>query len=87
MTYTGQIGLVQHPQTLVEYGIDWVTDSPVHHAVLGISETECVSAEPGGARIRQINEYPDAYWSQFNLTDSERAGIVAKATDMLRTPY
>jgi hypothetical protein len=86
-SYTAQIGLVPHPQTFVEYGIDWVTNSPVFHAVVAVSETECMSAEPGGARIRQISEYPDAYWSQFHLSDTERTAIVTKANDMLGTPY
>jgi hypothetical protein len=84
---TGQIGLVPHPQTLVECGIDWATSSPVFHAVCGISATECMSAEPGGARTRQLTEYPDAYWSDFPLTEPERTAIVAKANDMLGTPY
>jgi hypothetical protein len=87
MPYTAQIGLVPHAQSPIEHVIDWFTSSQVHHAVIAISETECVSAEPGGARIRQISEYPDTHWSNFPLTDANREVIVAKANSMLGTPY
>jgi hypothetical protein len=87
MRYTGQIGLIPHAQTPAEHLIDWVTISPVHHAVLAVSETECMSAEPGGARIRPISRYPDAFWSDFPLTDAKRAVIVAKANSMIGLPY
>jgi hypothetical protein len=87
MKYTGQIGLVPHPHTPIEYLINLFTRSSVYHAVLAVSETECVSAEPGGVRIRQISEYPDAHWSDFPLTDMKRAVIVAKAKSMLTLPY
>jgi uncharacterized protein YycO len=84
---TGQIGLVPHPQSLVEWGIEWWTRSTVHHAVIAISETECVSAEPNGARLRPIDYYPDAYWSHFDLTEPQKTAAVKFATDHIGTPY
>ena len=87
MTYTGQIGLVPHPHTPFEYLIDWITVSRVHHAVIAISETECVSCEAGGARIRQISEYPDAHWSEFPLTAGERDTIVNFGRTRIGRPY
>jgi hypothetical protein len=84
---TAQIGLVPHPHTPFEYIIDWVTVSPVHHAVLAINETQCVSAEPGGVRIREISEYPDAYWSAYELTALERETIVAYGRSVIGRPY
>lgn len=84
---TGQIGIVPHPHTFVEHAIDWVTKSPVHHAVLAISPTKCVSCESGGARLRNISDFPDAYWSAFDLTTVERDTIVAFGNSKLGKPY
>ena len=84
---TGQIGLVPHPHTPVEFAIEWWTRAPVHHAVLAVDEEQCVSCEPGGARLRPITIYPDAYWSHFTLTDTQRQAIIADANGMLGIPY
>jgi len=84
---TGQIGIVPHPHTFVEHAIDIITKSPVYHSVLAISETQCVSCEPGGARLRNISDYPDAYWSAFQLTIKQRDIIVAFGLSKLRYPY
>jgi len=85
--YTGQIGLVPHPQTPAEHLIDWVTRSPVHHSVVAISETECVSCEPGGALLRPLSRFPDAIWSHFDHTPAETAGIVGWARAHVGAPY
>lgn len=84
---TAQIGIVPHPHTLVEHIIDWVTNSPVHHAVLAISATQCVSCETGGARLQYISDFPDAYWSAFDLTTVERDIIVLFGNSKLGKPY
>lgn len=74
--FTGQIGVVPHAHTPAEWLIEAVTRSTVHHAIIAISETECVSCEPGGALVRPISRFPDAYWSHFDLTSKQRKNIV-----------
>lgn len=86
-TYTGQIGLVPHPRSFIEWAIEKVTRSTVHHAVIGISENWCVSAEPGGARLRPISGYADAYWSHFDLTDTQQTAVVGFAKSHIGVPY
>jgi hypothetical protein len=86
---TGQIGLRRHGAGIIAKGIEWATYSHTHHVIVAISETQCVSAEPGGARIRDITDYPSVDWSDFPLTDLERANIVFHARGYAdnRTPY
>lgn len=86
---TGQVGLVPAANNWASWGIVWATGSAYTHVVVAISETHCVSAEPGpcGARIRPISDYPDTVWSRFRLTPRQRRAIVSYAGSKLRTPY
>ena len=87
MTYTAQIGLVPHAKTVVEWLIQVVTRSTVHHAIVAISETECLSCEAGGAMIRPITRFPDAYWSHFELPTVQQDAIVAWARGHVGRKY
>lgn len=73
---TGQIGLRRHSTGFMGKAIEWATYSQTHHVVVAVSETHCVSAEPGGTRLRLISDYPHVDWSRFILTDAEREAIV-----------
>jgi hypothetical protein len=73
---TGQIGVIYGTQSLLKWLVQKITRSNAHHVVVAISETECIGAEPGGAVIRPITDFPNAVWSQFDLTEVERAEIV-----------
>ena len=86
---TGQIGLRRNSTGFIGKCIEWATNSTTHHVVVAVSETHCVSAEPGGARLRLISDYPALDWSRFILTDAERADIVRYCLDAaaLQTPY
>jgi uncharacterized protein YycO len=61
------------------------------HAFVYIGERadgkNIVEAEPGGARLGNYKEYDDVTWSSWNLTDVQRAAIVAAAINLLGTPY
>lgn len=85
--FIGQIGIVPHPHTPTEWLIETVTRSTVHHAVLAISETECVSCEPGGALLRPITRFPDAYWSHFELLPEQLGPILRWANAHVGAPY
>lgn len=86
---TGQIGLRQHSTGLVGRCIEWATNSSTHHVVVAVSELLCVSAEPGGVRLRLISDYPALTWSRFDHDNATRALIVEHAYAALaaRTPY
>jgi hypothetical protein len=84
---TGQIGLRRHGASEVAKGIEWATDSHTHHVVLAVSESQVISAEPGGSRYRPITDYPALVWSQFTLTPAQQATIVATAATYIDRPY
>lgn len=84
---TGQIGLRRHSTGWIGKCIEWATHSHTHHVVVAISETTCISAEPGGVRYRAINDYPTLDWSQFELTQDQRQAIVNAAHTYYGMPY
>lgn len=88
MIRTGQVILVSTTGWFGR-GVQVVTGSAFNHSGLMINELECMSAEPGGARIRLISEYKNdvVAYSQFDLTDKQRAQITGWASDHLGTPY
>lgn len=59
------------------------------HAVLVLDNDELIEAEPGGARIRPVSEYDgtNVVWSDWPLTDDERAAIVAGGRSLEGVPY
>jgi hypothetical protein len=67
----GEIGLV-HSKGRSPYVIRLVTGSHWSHVIVAINQAQCVSAEPGGAVVRPISEYPDAVWSHLDLTNQQR---------------
>lgn len=87
MTLTGQIGLLRNGTGLIARGIEWGTDSTCYHTVVAISDTMCVSAEPGGSRYRRIDYYDRIYWSDFDHTPAQRAAIVNAADFFVPRPY
>lgn len=87
LQYTGQFALVNHKKGFVPWAIKVITNSPVNHVIQGISETECLSCEPGGAVIRLISDFPDAQWSEYPLTDEERDAVVKFWRDRVGVAY
>lgn len=59
------------------------------HAVLALDDGTLIEAEPGGARIRPIGEYPDGTvtWSDWDLSGAARYSIVLHGRELLDTPY
>ena len=84
---TGQIGLRRHSTGWVGRCIEWATYSHTHHVVVAVSETVCISAEPGGARYRPISDYPALVWSRFGLTEDQRDLIRDAAAEYEGRPY
>lgn len=84
---TGQVGLVPKDGGWASGVVAWASRSNWTHVVIAISETECVSAEPGGARIRSNTYYPGTVWSRFPMRPSQRRRIVRYARSRLGTPY
>ena len=84
---TGQVGLRLDGQGFVSRGIEFVTQSRAHHVVIAINETHVVSAQPGGAVIRPMTDYPELVWSQFEYTDEESQHMAVLAASMNRQEY
>lgn len=71
---------------------EWVNGdgfSLFSHAIVLLDDNTILEAEPGGARIRPVTEYPvgDVTWSDWPLTDAERSLVVIRARSLLDTPY
>ena len=84
---TGQVGLVPGDKGWASGVVMWATRSNWSHMVVAISERECVSAEPGGVRIRPIGYYPGTVWSKFPLRWTQRRRIVNFARSRIGTKY
>jgi hypothetical protein len=90
---TGQIGLCWTKGWAGRL-IRFVTRSHFNHAIIAISETECVGAEPGGVRVRPITDYPNVVWSRFPVNTSipptwpdKAAAIVAFTNSTIGARY
>lgn len=82
----GQIGLV-HTHGLPARIIQVVTASHWNHVVIGLDDTFCVGAEPGGVRVRPITDFPEIAWSSFPLTRIQRGKIRTFTLKQLGKPY
>jgi uncharacterized protein YycO len=93
----GDYGVTRiHGQTglLIRTG-QWLNGSGFRnfeHAFLVLDGGEVVEAEPGGARLTPLSFYLDAEpgsveWSTVELTDEQRAAIVAAGRSYVRVPY
>jgi hypothetical protein len=82
-----QIGLIGHGGSISSNLIEWVTRSPVHHVVVALDDGTCIGAEPGGARIRPLSDFPQTSWSAFALTLHQVIMIVNWCRDHEGVPY
>jgi uncharacterized protein YycO len=71
----------------VEWLISWGSKSRAYHAFLAVDDDQLVEAEPGGARLAAVDEYPDAVWVSRPLTDVQRAAIAAAGRAFLGRDY
>lgn len=74
--FTGQVGCVVDSRGWMGKAIEGVTDSRAHHVIIGISETHCMSAEPGGVKRRLISDYEHVIWTRYQHTE-EQAHLIA----------
>lgn len=72
--------------------IQFVTRSPVNHAILCVQvgatgAAYCVEAQPSGARDVMARVYPDAIWSDIDLTTRQQQIICATGKSFVGRPY
>lgn len=84
---TGQVGLIRSDGHWKGQIVALVSKSQFCHMVVAISETHCVSAEPGGARVRPMSFYPEIVWSRFPMRASQRRRAVRYALSRVGAPY
>lgn len=72
---------------LVEDLVSWGSKSKAIHSILAISDTQIVEAMPGGAKLSHIDKYPNAVWSELDLSTDERANISDYGFELIGTPY
>jgi hypothetical protein len=86
MDRTGQIGLVR-TRGFFAWFYCFFGRSPVSHVVVGLPGGKCIGAEPGGVRVRDIAEYDEIVWSEFDLSTREKYLITRYVREKLTTPY
>jgi cell wall-associated NlpC family hydrolase len=64
-----------------------VTRSAVNHAFVYVGNGQIVEANPSGAAIGTVTEYPHAIWSHVPLTTQQRHAINNAARSLVGTPY
>jgi cell wall-associated NlpC family hydrolase len=64
-----------------------VTRSAVNHAFVYVGNGQIVEANPSGAAIGTVDEYPNAIWSHVALTTQQRHAINNAARSLVGTPY
>lgn len=58
------------------------------HAFIVLDDETVIAAQPGGARVDKLSDYTNkAVYLQRNLTDEQRATIVAEARALEGLPY
>lgn len=83
----GQVGISTKASTWVQRGVEAITRAPVHHIVICISDTECISAEPGGAKIKPLDYRDDIIWSHFNFAPEQAQACADWARAREGRPY
>lgn len=80
--------LIEFGEWLNGDGFPWRFPRYSHSGVL-LDDGTIIEAEPGGARIRPVTEYAAdlMVWSSWDLTDDQRAAIVAAARKYEGVPY
>lgn len=79
MGLTGQVGVVVDARGWMGKAIQWATRSRAHHCIIALSETHCLSAEPGGAKRRLIADYEFVVWTSYNFNEDEAHYIAGVA--------
>lgn len=64
-----------------------ITRSTVNHAFVYVGNGQIVEANPSGAAVGNVSEYPHAIWSHMALTDQQRHAIANAADTLVGTPY
>jgi len=96
MSDVGQIGLV-HSNGFWPFVIRVVTNSHWSHNVVFVGDVydtrghlindAVVSAEGSGVMIMQRGDFPDAVWSDFDLTPTQQLAIKGFNLDQVGKPY
>ena len=91
----GDFGLTQArppiADKLIKLG-EWANGdghSPYSHAILALDNGQLIEADPHGARIRPLTDYPDGTvtWSTWPLTGAARYSITLHGRELAGTPY
>lgn len=59
----------------------------VTHAFIVLPDGYIIEAMPCGATFGRLDKYPEAVFSQFELTDDERDSVCTEAIRLYGTPY
>lgn len=92
MNLTGQIVLVHStgyiPTAIQAFqSLSDPENARWNHAAVMVNQTECVGAEPGGAKLRPVTEFADRVVSRIPYTPKQRTTAATFAKDRIGTPY
>lgn len=83
----GQVGVITTNPTLYGRAVQFFTGSKAFHTITAISETECVSAEMPGVRIRPISDFTDIIWTTEPFTRAQQYTAVQFVKRQVGKPY
>lgn len=83
----GQVAVIPGAHGIVPYLICKVTGSHCYHMIVCTGENECASADSDGVNLHPLTDWPNAVWSEFNLTGPQKAAVVAYCRNHVGTPY
>lgn len=87
----GDIGLVTSNSLIglfVKWGQVLIGDySHITHVFVVLHDGRIVEAMPGGAKVSNLSDYPDATYSNFTMTADQRDSVCEEAIRMEGIPY
>jgi hypothetical protein len=82
----GQIGLCRGGGNIAAV-VRASIGSPYSHVIIDVGDGKAASAEPGGLRLRPVQDFPDTDWSHFDFHPWQAQGVADYATARIGTPY
>lgn len=83
----GQVAVIPAPHEPVPWAIASITGSHSYHMVGHVGGGQVVSAEPGGVRLRSVDEFPTAVWSDYPITGLRAQAAAEWGRAQLGKPY
>lgn len=83
----GQIGVMPGAHSPFGFVICLITRAHAYHCIVDVGGGRCVSADLKGVHNRPVSEFPEAIWSDFQMTWGQAAMCAQFALNQVGKPY